>query len=77
MTTKELEKRLTVLEETVEQMKSQLAKQLPPSKPDYWWEKEAGRFANDPVFDEIVALGKKYRESLRPKAKRPRRDRSG
>jgi hypothetical protein len=32
-----------------------------------WWERIAGRFENDPAFDEIVRLGREYRESLRPK----------
>jgi hypothetical protein len=27
---------------------------------------DAGRFANDPIFDEMVRLGREYRESLRP-----------
>ena len=31
-----------------------------------WWRAGAGRFAKDPVFDEIVRLGREYRESLRP-----------
>ena len=32
-----------------------------------------GRFANDPVFEEIVRLGRKYRESLRPRSKKAKR----
>jgi hypothetical protein len=35
-----------------------------------WYIEEAGRFANDPVFDEIVRLGREYRESLRPKPRK-------
>jgi hypothetical protein len=31
-----------------------------------WWDRVAGRFENDPAFDEIVRLGREYRESLRP-----------
>jgi hypothetical protein len=31
-----------------------------------WWVDSAGRFANDPVFDEIVRLGQQYRRSLKP-----------
>lgn len=38
-----------------------------------WWEKTAGRFKDDPEFDEIVRLGREYRESLRPKPKRKRK----
>lgn len=29
-----------------------------------WWIEDAGRFAHDPDFDEIVRLGREYRESL-------------
>ena len=35
-----------------------------------WWRQIAGRFANDPVYDEAMRLGRQYRESLRPKSKR-------
>ena len=44
-----------------------------------WWIDSAGRFENDPVFEEMVRLGREYRESLRPKPrkrKKARRDRS-
>jgi len=33
--------------------------------PRQWWIAGAGRFANDPVFDEIVRLGQQYRRSQR------------
>jgi hypothetical protein len=61
MTTAELEARLTALEKTVEELRAQVS---PPVR--HWWHDEAGRFAGDPVFDEIVRLGREYRESLRP-----------
>jgi hypothetical protein len=39
-----------------------------------WWKTLRGKYANDPIFDEVVALGREYRESLRPGAqKKPRR----
>jgi hypothetical protein len=31
-----------------------------------WWEEILGSFANDPVYDEAMQLGRQYRESLRP-----------
>lgn len=34
---------------------------------DDWLNKIAGSFANDPIYDEAMRLGRKYRESLRPK----------
>ena len=38
-----------------------------------WWVEQAGKFANDPVYDEIVRRGKAYRQSQRPRPrKRPR-----
>lgn len=39
-----------------------------------WVDKIWGTFANDPGFDEVIELGRKYRESLRPK---PARKKSG
>jgi hypothetical protein len=32
-----------------------------------WWEKRWGVFDNDPDYDKAMELGRKYRESLRPK----------
>ncbi len=32
-----------------------------------WLDRIWGSFANDPIYDEAMRLGKKYRESLRPK----------
>lgn len=70
MTIAQLAERLAALEHAVEKM---LALLLPrPASWRRWWVEGAGRFADDPVFDEIVELGRKYRESLRPKPKRIR-----
>ena len=74
MSNTQLAKRLTALERAVSELRARLDQGT--GQTSRWWVETAGRFANDPVFDEIVALGKKYRESLRPKAKRPRRDHS-
>ncbi len=57
-----LEQRVAQLERDVSQLK---AGSTDRSR-EPWWERIAGRFENDPVFDEIVRLGKEYRESLRP-----------
>jgi hypothetical protein len=59
-----LEQRLTALERAVEQIQAQLAHE--PAQQRHWWQDDAGRFADDPVFDEFVRLGREYRESLRP-----------
>lgn len=61
-----LEKRVASLESELAQLK----KSLEPQKAKPWWEQIAGKFANDPVYDEAVRLGREYRESLRPPAKR-------
>jgi hypothetical protein len=37
---------------------------------DEWMDKIYGVFADDPIFDQIVAYGREYRESLRPKTRR-------
>lgn len=62
----DLETRVLKLEQAVTQLQSQANDS---SKRNRWWETAAGRFEDDPVFDEIVELGREYRESLRPKSK--------
>jgi hypothetical protein len=52
--------RVEKLERDVVALKANSTRDLP------WWERVAGRFENDPTFDEIVRLGREYRESLRP-----------
>jgi hypothetical protein len=69
----QIAKRLAALEKAVEELLAKLDQRMDSHR--RWWVKGAGRFANDPVFDEIAKLGKKYRESLRPKPRRGRRDR--
>ncbi len=64
-----IEMRLSALEAEMARLKSQLTK---PGED--WLDKTCGVFANDPGFDEMVELGRKYRESLRPK---PSRKKSG
>ena len=61
MTLSQIEKRLEALEQTVQ------ALQPPKPQPGRWWVEQAGRFANDPVYNEIVRRGKSYRQSQRPK----------
>lgn len=68
VTTAELTKRLMTLERTVEKLKAQMVR--PSGSDRRWWMEDAGRFANDPVFEEIVRLGQQYRESLRPAARK-------
>jgi hypothetical protein len=73
MTTAELAKRVEALEKAVAELRSRMSGP-DPQRP--WWRLDAGRFRDDPVFEEIVRLGREYRESLRPKPRKERRDRS-
>lgn len=77
MSNKELETRIIALERTVADLVrrlgengSQRAEDIDPKTQPRWWVEGAGRFKDDPVFDEIVRLGREYRESLRPGAKK-------
>lgn len=62
--TKQIEKRLSDLENEVAQIKQQGANGNLP-----WWEKIVGVFEDDEDFDNAMRLGREYRESLRPKKK--------
>ena len=68
MTMIQMEKRVKALEQTVQG----LARPKGPLNRK-WYRTHAGRFAGDPVFDEIVKLGRVYRKSQGPK---PRSNRS-
>lgn len=60
-----LESRVATLETEVAKLKESLDKSADDLP---WWEKRWGLFANDPDYDAAMELGRKYRESLRPKA---------
>jgi hypothetical protein len=80
MTVLELEKRVIALEKAVEQLRARMengsiAPSEDPRQQRHWWHDDAGRFANDPVFDEIVRLGREYRESLHPDRRKKKRAR--
>ncbi len=55
MTNAQLEKRVEALERAVEELQAQIT--TSPEKQEPWWITEIGRFANDPVFKEVVRLG--------------------
>jgi hypothetical protein len=66
MTLTQVEHRVKALERTVRWLsQSRLSARTTERK---WYRTYAGRFAQDPEFDEIVKLGQSYRESLRPAA---------
>jgi hypothetical protein len=63
MTLMQVEKRLKALEKTM--------RRLVGSKRTHnrdWYRTQAGRFAGDFEFEEIVKLGQAYRKSLKPAA---------
>ncbi len=60
MTLQQLEERLTELERQV----AALQRQVNPLRPLASVQGTFGLFANDPDFDEIVQLGREYREQV-------------
>ncbi len=72
MSVAELEKRVRALEDEVARLRWRLRGQGDDDRP--WWEQIAGTFKGDRAFMEAMKLGRKYRESLRPRrGKRTRR----
>jgi hypothetical protein len=63
MTQAEIEERLLAVKAALRALKGQQAAK--PNKADPKWVlAHAGRFADDPGFDEVVRLGREYRKSL-------------
>jgi len=58
----QLEKRVAALEEELARLKSKVER-FDASKP--WWERIAGTFEEDPVYEKAMELGREYRRSLR------------
>jgi hypothetical protein len=58
-----LESRVEALEAEVARLKARL------KGPVRWWE-QLGTFANDPIYERAMELGRAYRRSLRPAAKK-------
>ena len=67
-TATKLERRVTVLEQELRKMRSELKAVRKVSKQP-WWTRLAGRFKNDALFDEIIEAGNAYRRSLPPRAR--------
>jgi hypothetical protein len=64
-----LARRVAVLEQEVQRLKTTLVHpQLPSALP--WWERLAGCFADDPLFDEMVAAGQAYRRAQNTRSRR-------
>jgi len=64
MSTQQLEERLATLEQEMAQVKALLKPKDKLEKSHQpWWDTIAGSFADDPNFDEVVRLGREWRES--------------
>jgi hypothetical protein len=61
-----LEQRVEALERVVASLQQQAAE--PAGRA--WLDDLYGRFAGDPDFEKAMKLGRKYRQSLRPHARR-------
>lgn len=57
----QLEKRVAALEEELARLKSKM-EGIDALKP--WWERIAGTFQDDPVYEKAMKLGREYRQSL-------------
>ncbi len=61
MSNTELETRIKTLESEIAVLKEKFKKIEKSEQP--WYEKIAGTFADDPIYDEAMKLGREYRES--------------
>jgi hypothetical protein len=64
----QIEERIAYLEAEVERLKNTAEKGV-ASK--FWWEEIAGAFANNSAYDEVMRLGREYRNSLCPDSVKP------
>ncbi|HMO85377.1 MAG TPA: hypothetical protein PKC18_10705 [Lacipirellulaceae bacterium] len=68
MTDSKLEQRMAELELEVATLRSKI-EALAGSKP--WWERIAGSFHDDPLYDKAMKLGRQYRQSQKPPGSPP------
>jgi len=64
-----MNEQIQLLNERVTQLEQELARlqsQVNGGSSSPWWDRVAGRFENDSTYDEIVRLGREYREAQRP-----------
>ena len=73
MTTTEIERRLTLIEGDMAELKARVLNA--PSGPNQWIEKIAGTFSSPDdkaAFDEAMRYGRAWRNAQRPKARKRR-----
>ena len=64
MATETVEARLYDLEQRLRRVETKVGDSDGEDLP--WWRKIAGRFKDNPEFDEAMRLGREYRKSLTP-----------
>ena len=62
MAVETLEERLTAVEQELAEVKRQLLTRTVNSLVP-WWEQQVGKFADDPLYEEAMRLGRAWRES--------------
>jgi hypothetical protein len=62
MAASSIENRIAAVEAEISAIKEQLASKNPASVAP-WWERLAGAFEDDPVFDSAMARGVEYRRA--------------
>jgi hypothetical protein len=68
-TASSLESRLAALEAEVARLRAKVEAAGEKPKED-WVDTIWGTFANDPIYDEAMRLGRQWRESFRPKPRK-------
>ena len=63
MTNTEIETKFKDLETEISLLKQKIEKIEKPK--EAWWKQRAGMFADDPIYDEAMRLGREYRLSQR------------
>jgi hypothetical protein len=76
MPAQKLAERVAALEAEVARLRKSVEGQAAKEE-DPWWKQIWGSFANDPMYEEAMRLGREYRESLRPKPRKRRKSRHG
>ena len=71
MTAAQVEARLSALEHEVASLRAKI--NATPANPNNWVEEIAGTFAKDPLFEEAIHLGRKWRKAEPVKSRRTSR----
>jgi hypothetical protein len=66
-----LEARVAALEKEVARLRAKVEGE-DQTAPD-WLDRVWGSFANDPIYEQAMRLGREWRESFRPKPRKPKK----